>query len=259
MRKNILLLIAATALLFNGCEQKQPAPAGQIAEKFADLKANFADPHATFRPVPFLVWDGYVTKEYIDFAINDLKEHGCGGVMPHPRPGLMNEYFSEEWDELIKYSLDRAKELGMDFWIYDENSFPSGFAGGHVPADMPESYNQGSSLREVLLTSLNKSDIEKYIAIYEVTADGYNNITGKTGEYIGKKGNYLAYEKVLMLKGISNYGGFSYVDLLVPGVTEYFLKITIDDSYKRTIGDEFGKTVKGSFTDRKSTRLNSSH
>ena len=249
MRKNILLLIAAATLLFNGCEQKQPASADQIAEKFADLKANFANPHNTFRPVPFWVWDGYVTKEYIDFSINDLKERGFGGVMPHPRPGLMNEYFSEEWDELIKHTLNRAKELGMDFWIYDENSFPSGFAGGHVPADMPESYNQGSSLREVSLTSLSKSDTEKYIAIYEVTADGYNNITGKADTYIEKKGNYLAYEKILMLKGVPNYGGFSYVDLLVPGVTEYFLKITIDDNYKRTIGHEFGKTVKGSFTD----------
>jgi len=247
--KKILFLLIAAALLLNGCEQKRPAPADQIAEKFADLKANFADPHATFRPVPFWVWNGTVTKEYIDFSMNDLKEHGFGGVMPHPRYGLTNEYFSEEWDELIKHTLVRAKELGMDFWIYDENSFPSGAAGGHVPANMPESYNQGSSLREVSLTSLSKSDVEKYIAIYEVAGNGYHYISEKSDEYTGKKGNFLAYEKIAYEKGDIRQGGFSYVDLLVPGVTEYFLKITIEDSYKKTIGDEFGKTVKGSFTD----------
>ena len=249
MRKSIFLLIAAAALLVTGCEQKQPAPADQIAEKFADLKANFADPHATFRPVPFWVWDGTVTKEFLDFSITDLKNHGFGGVMPHPRYGLTNDYLSDEWDDLIRYTADRVKELGMDFWIYDENSFPSGFGGGHVPAGMPESYNQGSSLHEVSLTTLSKSDIEKYIAIYEVSADSYNNITGKAGEYIGKKGNYLAYEKVAYQKGSAWNAGFSYVDLLVPGVTEYFLKVTIEDNYKKSIGNEFGKTVKGSFTD----------
>ena len=35
----------------------------------------------------------------------------------------------------------------MKVWIYDENSYPSGFAGGHVPDQMPESYNQGQGLR----------------------------------------------------------------------------------------------------------------
>lgn len=34
----------------------------------------------------------------------------------------------------------------MNIWIYDENSYPSGFAGGHVPELMPESYNQGQGL-----------------------------------------------------------------------------------------------------------------
>lgn len=34
----------------------------------------------------------------------------------------------------------------MNVWVYDENTFPSGFAGGHVNAEMPESYNQGGSV-----------------------------------------------------------------------------------------------------------------
>ena len=249
MKKLAFLLIGAVTLLFNGCQQKQPAAADQIAEKFADLKANFVDPHATFRPVPFWVWDGTVTKAFLDFSITDLKNHGFGGVMAHPRYGLTNNYLSEEWFDLIRYTVDKTKELGMDFWIYDENSFPSGFAGGHVPAGMPESYNQGSSLHEVSLNTLKKENLEKYVAIYEINGDNYNNITDKAGEYAGKSGNYLAYEKVTYQKGSAWNAGFSYVDLLVPGVTEYFLKVTIEDGYKPSIGDEFGKTVKGSFTD----------
>jgi hypothetical protein len=34
----------------------------------------------------------------------------------------------------------------MEVWLYDENFYPRGFAGGHVPAKMPESFNQGQGL-----------------------------------------------------------------------------------------------------------------
>ena len=76
-----------------------------------------------------------------------FKEAGIGGVFVHPRPGLITEYLSEEWFELFDYTVQKGKELGMNVWIYDENSYPSGFAGGHVPAEMPESWNQGTGLK----------------------------------------------------------------------------------------------------------------
>lgn len=47
---------------------------------------------------------------------------------------------------MYKYTVDRGKLLGIDVWIYDENSYPSGFAGGHVYRQMPEAYNQGAGL-----------------------------------------------------------------------------------------------------------------
>ena len=47
----------------------------------------------------------------------------------------------------LNTQLRKGKELGMKVWIYDENSYPSGFAGGHVPDEMPESFNQGQGLK----------------------------------------------------------------------------------------------------------------
>jgi len=55
------------------------------------------------------------------------------GAFVHPRPGLITDYLSEDWFALYAYSLEVAERLGLDIWIYDENSYPSGFAGGHVP------------------------------------------------------------------------------------------------------------------------------
>ena len=248
MKQAALFLTGVALFLLAGCTPKIESNASQLAESFADLKANFADPHATFRPTPLWVWNGTVTKEFIDASLTDLKEHGFGGVLVHSRYGMTNDYLSDEWFDLFKYALEKAKVLGMDVWIYDENWCPSGFAGGHVPAIMPESYNQGASLREKNLTRLNKEDIGNYVAIFELTENGYVNITGKADEYVGKTGNFLAYEKVFFETN-PLYAGYSYVDLLLPGVTEQFLKVTIEDGYKPTVGGEFGKAIKGSFTD----------
>ncbi len=63
-----------------------------------------------------------------------------------PGKGLITEYLSDEWFELVAYSMEKAKEMGLKVWLYDENVCPSGFAGGHVFNEMPESYNQGTSL-----------------------------------------------------------------------------------------------------------------
>ncbi|MGP0062421.1 MAG: DUF1553 domain-containing protein, partial [Isosphaeraceae bacterium] len=67
----------------------------------------------------------------------------------HPRPGLMTPYLSADWFRLWKAALAEAEKLDMNLWIYDENSYPSGFAGGLVPEAMPESRGRGLVLKEV--------------------------------------------------------------------------------------------------------------
>ena len=61
------------------------------------------------------------------------------------------------------------------------------------------------------------------------------------------KGEYYLYKKTYLGKS-DWYGGYSYVDLLVPGVTEKFIDLTMK-GYEKTIKDEFGKSVFGIFTD----------
>ncbi|MBC7319146.1 hypothetical protein H5T89_00710 [bacterium] len=41
-------------------------------------------------------------------------------------------YLSEEWMNCIKRSVQTAKEIGMNAWLYDEDRWPSGFGGGLV-------------------------------------------------------------------------------------------------------------------------------
>jgi len=63
----------------------------------------------------------------------------------------------------------------------------------------------------------------------------------------GKNGTYYLFEKTYP-ENSPWYGGFSYVDLLYPGVSEKFLEITMTNGYEQNHAD-FGKTLPGIFTD----------
>jgi len=56
----------------------------------------------------------------------------------HPRHGLLVPYGSDEWFELVEKTCRRAKELGVRIWLYDEDPWPSGNAGGRLTMEHPE-------------------------------------------------------------------------------------------------------------------------
>lgn len=218
----------------------------ETADSFSTLEARFSNPSSEYRTAPFMVWNGKVTEAEIDRMLKDFKDAGCGGAFIHPRPGMITEYMSDEWYSLYRYTVDKGKEMGLDIWIYDENSYPSGFAGGHVPEEMPESYNQGQGLT-LTKTDLLPDKTDEYFIILKKEGDQWADITNNLSQYKKAKGEYYLYKKTYLGKS-DWYGGYSYVDLLVPGVTEKFIDITMK-GYEKTIKDEFGKSVFGIFTD----------
>ncbi|MDR1454576.1 MAG: hypothetical protein LBJ01_02890 [Tannerella sp.] len=249
MKRNMILLLAAAMLGNLSCRVNTDSSAGKEGiAAFDELSGCFAEPPKEYGTAPLWVWNTRVTHELIDASMNELKEQGFGGVFIHPRPGLITEYISDEWFELCRYTVETGKKLDMDVWLYDENSYPSGFAGGHVPAAMPESYNQGKSLLPEKYEVFPDTVPADVFLCYRKESDGtFREITSGMKDEQGKKGEYY-----LLRKGYDQqspwYGGFSYVDLLYPGVTEKFIEITMD-GYKRALGDEFGKAVPGWFTD----------
>jgi hypothetical protein len=187
-----------------------------------------------------------VTEVELDRMLNELKGSGFGGLFVHPRPGMITEYLSDDWFNMFEYTVRKGKEMDMEVWIYDENSYPSGFAGGHVPHEMPESYNQGQGLL-LEKTELLPDQTDVYYLCLKKDGDTWKDITSSAGEYKGVKGDYYLYKKTYY--GRSDWhGGYSYVDLLVSGVTEKFIDVTMK-GYENAIGSEFGKVVPGVFTD----------
>lgn len=215
-------------------------------DDFDKLYTEFVSPSKEYKPAPLYVWNTYITPQLLDRTMNELHEQGFGGVFVHPRPGLKTEYLSDEWFSLFRHTLDKGKELGMNVWIYDENTFPSGFAGGHVNAAMPESYNQGGSIVLYRHETLPEKIDNLYLCLKEVDGN-LVDITSQIGAERGKQGKYYVYIKSFE-PSVAWHGGYSYVDLLHPGVTQKFLEVT-GEGYERIASEEFGKTLPGWFTD----------
>lgn len=217
------------------------------------LQKEFSNPSKEYRSAPLWVWNSKVTHSEIDRMLLELHEAGFGGAFVHPRPGLITEYMSDEWYELFKYSVEVGKRLNLDIWIYDENSYPSGYAGGHVPATMPESYNQGQGL-SMTACEILPENVSEFFICQKKENNGYTDITQHINDYKGKKGEYILWKKTYY--GRSGWmAGYSYVDLLYKGVTEKFLELTMS-GYERVLGADLGPIVKGVFSDE--PQINSS-
>jgi len=215
MRTMILLLSVLLA----------PVPARAIDS--AAVKQILADPPREYATAPLWVWNDRLTEEQVLGTLRDLAAQKVKQAFVHPRPGLMTPYLSDEWFRLWKAALREAEKLDMNIWIYDENSYPSGFAGGFVPDAMPESRGRGLHLREEKAAAQVGGDV--------------------VGSFRLGEGSFLV-GRVQRAGNSPWHGGRCYVDLLYPGVTQKFLEVTLD-AYKREIGDAFGKRVPGSFTD----------
>ena len=235
------------SILLAGCFPEKEVENDSSIKSYTQLKQLFADPPSEYRSAPLWDWNEQISEEGIDFQMKEFKKAGIGGVFVHPRPGLLTEYLSEDWFHLFDYTVQKGKELGMKVWIYDENSYPSGFAGGHVPAEMPDSYKHGTGLSMEIQQQLNVVVSDTLAVILKKTDAGFENITATAGQENGSLGIYYIFRKTYPGKS-PWYGGFTYVDLLYKGVTEKFLDVTMTKGYEKNIAD-FGQTLPGIFTD----------
>ena len=82
-----------------------------------------------YESIPFWSWNDELEPDELRRQIRAMKKAGIGGFFMHARGGLTTEYLGEKWFEATEACIDEAKKQGMDAWCYDENGWPSGFAG----------------------------------------------------------------------------------------------------------------------------------
>lgn len=184
------------------------------------------DPPALFCQAPFWSWNDNLDEDELKRQIDEMADKGWGSFFMHSRVGLVTGYLSDQWMDLIKKCAAHAKEKGMYAWLYDEDKWPSGFAGGIIP-EKDESY-RGRALILLPLEYITENDT----VLKEVK-------TGKGARFICKRVSPL---------GSLWFNGACYVDLMNPEVTKEFIKST-HEIYKKACGDSFGKEIPGIFTD----------
>lgn len=186
-----------------------------------DFIKKIKNPATKYRPIPFWSWNDRLDNGLLRQQIRQMAKAGLGGYFMHARGGLGTDYLSHEWMKCIEACIDEGKKVELDSWIYDEEGYPSGFAGGAVTK-----LGDGYHVRWLEIEEMNPdsevSHDDALLGIYKLTA-----------------------EKTIVIRHKSNP---YYVDILNADAVRAFLDST-HEKYYRTFKDEFGTGLKGFFTD----------
>lgn len=210
------------------------------------LRREFENPGAQYRGKPFWAWNGKLEEGELRRQIRILHQMGMGGFFMHSRVGLSTPFLSEEWFRRIRDCLDEAQKLGMEAWLYDEDRWPSGAAGGLVTR-IPK-YRQ-KRLRCLLVPPRELSWPPEALAAFEAEVSGFRAKVLRRlrkGDPAPKKRGLLFVSCEAPL--VPWYNGYTYLDTLSREAVEEFLRKGYDP-YARRHKKAFGRLIPGVFTD----------
>ena len=213
----------------------------------------FRNPTAEYRGAPFWAWNDALEEEECVRQAHIFRNMGMGGYHMHPRDGLATPYLGEKFMSCVKACVEDAKKSGMLAWLYDEDRYPSGFAGGAVTKD-------GRFRRRGLLFTTKKRAEDatfsegrqtggaKLLATYAVRlflgkCFGYRRL--KTGEK-GSGKTFYAY--LVVDEPTDGFNQAGYVDAMCKQALDAFAEYTYG-AYQKAVGEDFGKTIPAIFTD----------
>lgn len=212
------------------------------------IKNEFKNPSSEYRSAPFWSWNGDMKADELARQLEDFKAHGIGGGFAHPRIGMTTEYLSEEYFEAWRGCLEAAKKLDMKLYMYDENTWPSGMAGGKVRELDPSTIgtiakykivpvSEAQYVGELLFAGALDSNRQYHVVkvLTDIPCEEWSQHTD--GDV------FLVYTWYPIG---SNFG--PYPDVSNPRTTELFLETTYDE-YANRFGEDFGDFVPAVFSD----------
>lgn len=232
----------------------------------------FQNPTSEYRGAPFWAWNCELDEEELLWQLDVLKKMGFGGAHMHVRTGMETEYLSDAHMSLVKACVDKSQKENMLAWLYDEDRWPSGAAGGFVTKDVryrnrfllftcepvedirPISEAYGS-LDRIQLPEDNtniglcRADNGYFLACFDIVLSGDGTLESyrminPNEQAEGKK--WYAYVQT----PVENpwYNNQTYVDTLSKEAIQKFIEVTYN-RYLETVGDSFGSVVPAMFTD----------
>ncbi len=210
-------------------------------------RQQFHHPGKEYREVPFWSWNDDLDPAELRRQIGLMDKAGWGGFFMHSRVGLKTPYLGKKWMECIRASVEEARKRGMDAWLYDEDKWPSGFAGG-LAAVKPEH----RAMVLVCLVDNKPALLEERLATFSAlrqhgSLEDFQPLGDLQG-FDGDSHSLIQFYPLRQSLGVTWFNGYTYINPLNPEAVKAFLEST-HEVYAREIGAEFGKTIPGIFTD----------
>ncbi|MFO7916997.1 MAG: glycosyl hydrolase [Anaerolineae bacterium] len=215
-----------------------------------ELRQGFLEPPLDLRGAPFWSWNDKLEVEELARQVRDMKAHGMGGFFMHSREGLETVYMGSHWMKCIRETVQLAAEQDMGAWLYDEDRWPSGAAGGLVPA------RGGDAFRAKVLTVEESGEWpderEEVLATFKAVMEGdaltsLERLDPDAPTELAVDETYLIFRREV--SGPSEwFNDDAYTDNLNPDAVAAFLDITYE-AYREEVGDQFGEAIPGIFTD----------
>ncbi len=233
-------------------------------QEAGDLRESFLNPPDENRPWVYWFWNGDIDSAGIRFQLAKMRDsQTVSTIVILGWEGLMTEYLSGEWFDLVKYACDEADELGLKICLYDEWCWPSGHAGGLVLKNRPElrskcltesiqefqgpgQFSEALDEKPVAVLAVpvinGKSEFEQAIDLSACYHDG--RIEWPTPQGAWRIFIYKMQPGIFRPVFADNY----YVDLLDPRVAQEFMRITYEP-YFRKMPHYFGSVIGAIMTD----------
>ncbi len=215
------------------------------------LVSQFRNPPSEYRGAPFWAWNGKMEPDELRRQIRLMHRMGLGGFFMHSRVGLETPYLSDEWMDCVAACVDEAKKLNMRAWLYDEDRWPSGAAGGMVTK------NPAYRERELEMVTFEKARdfrwAKEYLAAFTAVIDPPNASDvrrlrrGQRPTKLRRGEKVLAF-RVVVKPCISWYNGYTYIDAMNYQAVREFIRVT-HEAYRKRFQGDFGKAIPGIFTD----------
>lgn len=214
----------------------------------------FRNPTSEYRGAPFWSWNCKLDKNQLLRQMEQLKEMGFGGAHIHTRTGLDTEYMGDEYMQYVRDCCNKAEDENMLIWLYDEDRWSSGPAGGKVTRHKP------FRRKRLMLFSEDKGwntpkekaleSGEPYLlSCYDVVLDsnGYLADYRRIGIDAAAQGTKW-YAYVVNEKESPWFNNQTYVDAMDTDAISKFVEIT-HERFKQCVGDKFNTVIPSIFTD----------
>lgn len=216
------------------------------------LYKGFVDPDVSYRPAPFWIWNEEMDSKETVRQLDEMKKHGFGGGFAHVRMGLITPYLQDDFFKAFGETLEGAKKLGVKLYMYDEAGWPSGFAGGYVMESCPETISVRAKYHIINAKGAKKT--KEFIAAYAYD-EQTNTVKERLNDIPEEKWQDYSDKIIYVEKTYPVFeqwcGGFPFVDLTNPKVTEKFIEVTHEE-YAKRFGADFGDCIPAIFSDESS-------